>query len=570
MATTEASSRIGSSVGGLTVAHNGASTAVIVVDKRASPPQQHAANELAYFLEEVTAVALPVVNHASPAGPRLLVGPDAARLAKSSFTSDGLGAEGIVIKTVGNDLILSGGEPRGTLYAVYSFLEDIIGCRWWSPTASTIPRKPDLAVANLDIRSVPVLEMRDPFWFDAFDGNWAVRNKSNSHCARLDTRQGGKLGVEHDDWCHTFHNLVPPDEYFADHPEWFSLVNGVRTHTVTAQVSGVEYEMPAQLCLTNEDMRRQLVGNLERKLRANPRLTYTSVSQMDEYPGFDGRCECETCKTVEVAEGSPAGLIILFVNKIAEDIEKEFPHVAVGTLAYHYTSKPPKTVRPRHNVIVTLCNASGDCSVPLTHDHNADFHEEIVVWSKVCERLWVWDYVTNHSNYIVPHPNLRVLEPNTRFLVANNVRGVFSQGAGPTPGAEMAELKAWVTAKLLWNPELDSQELVDEFVAGYYGPAARHVSDYLNLIHDALAATGEPLLWQIARTEELQFLRFEVMGKAWGHLRAAEQAVEDDPDRCLRIRVAQLPVLHVFVLRWDEFRREAAAAGEGDSPDREP
>ena len=199
--------------------------------------------------------------------------------------------------------------------------------------------------------------------------------------------------------------------------------------------------------------------------------------------------------------------------------------------------------------------------MPLTHERNSDFREHILAWSKISSRLWIWDYVTNHANYIVPHPNLRTLAPNMRFYVAHGATGVFSQGAGPSPGAEMAELKAWVMAKLLWNPELDGQELVDEFVAGYYGPAAPHVSAYLNLIHDSLAATDEPLIWQADRIKELRFLRFEVLSEGWGYLEAAEDAVRDHPDMELRIKVAQLPVLHVFMLRWDEFRAEADAAG---------
>lgn len=543
------------------IATAGASTATVVVDEAASPSQQHAARELARFLTEVTGAGVPVVHHASPASPRLLVGPAAARLADAMFTTDGLGAEGFVIRTVGRDLILAGGEPRGSLYAVYSFLEDHLGCRWWTATASTVPRIRDLTVRDLDMRFVPVLEMRDPFWFGAFDGDWAVRNKSNAHNARLDAQRGGHWHLEHPDWCHTFYRLVPPDDCFAEHPEWYSLVNGCRTHTVTARVRGAEYEMPAQLCLTNEEMRRYLVESLRRKLREDPQVTYTSVSQMDEFPGFDGRCECEECRAVETEEGSPAGLIIRFVNKVAQDLEEEFPYVAVGTLAYHYTREPPRKVRPRDNVIVTLCAFECDCGVPLTHDRNAHLRDHIVAWSQICGRLWVWDYVTNHANYTVPLPNLRTLAPNTRFLIAHNVTGIFSQGAGPTPGAEMAELKAWVTAKLMWDPTGDGPTLVDQFVDGYYGPAAGHVRAYLNLIHDALTAADEAYVWQTARVEELRFLRFGILMEGWRHLKAAAEAVGDDPEMHLRIEIAQLPVLRVFLLRWDEFRTVATADG---------
>jgi hypothetical protein len=549
-----------STVHAITIAQHGNSTAIIVVDKEASLPQQHAAKELADFLKQVTGAELPVVNNAPADQPRLLIGPAAARLVDANFTTDYLGAEGIVIKTVDNDLVLAGGEPRGTLYAIYSFLEDYVGCRWWTSKASSIPKKPNLSFENLDIQFVPVLEFRESFWLDAFDGNWAVRNKINGHHADINAKQGGKWYVhECINWCHTFHNLIPPDKYFDAHPEWFSMINGVRSHKLMAQYAGTEYEMPSQLCLTNEDMRLEMVKNLKEKFQKNPQITYFSVSQMDTFPGFDGCCECPDCKAVEAEEDSPAGLIIRFVNKVAEDIEKDFPNIPIGTLAYGYTKKPPKLAKPRPNVIVTLCNGGGDFFTPLQDDIHKDLHDYFGNWSKICKRLWVWDYVTNHGNYIIPHPNLRVLAPNIRFFIANNAKGVFSQGAGASDGAEMSPLKAWMLAKLLWNPDLNGQKLVDEFVTGYYGPAAKDVSAYLNLIHDAVTSSGD-VFHDWTMPIDANFLSFEMLSQGWGYLKAAEKAVKDDPEMRLRIQVAQLPVMHVFILRWDEFHDKAAAS----------
>ena len=544
----------------LTIAQDSTSTAVIVVDKEASLPQQYAAKELADFLKQVTGAQLPVVNNAPADKPRLLVGAAAARLADANFTTDGLGADGIVIKTIGNDLILAGGEPRGTLYAVYSFLEDYVGCRWWTSKVSFIPKKSNLSFKNLDVRFVPVLEFRETFWLDAFNGTWAVRNKINGHHADISVQQGGRWNVnECINWCHTFHNLIPPDKYFDDHPEWFSMIDGVRTPKIMARYQGTEYEMPAQLCLTNEQMRLEMVKNLKEKFRENPEMAFFSVSQMDTFPGFDGCCECPACAAVETEEDSPAGLIIRFVNKVAEDIEKDFPDIPIGTLAYGYTKKPPRLVKPRANVIVVLCNSGGNFFTPLQDGIHKDIHDYIGNWSKISKRLWVWDYVTNHSKYVIPHPNLRVLAPNIRFFIANNVKGVFSQGAGASGGAEMAELKAWMTAKLMWNPDLDGQKLVDEFVAGYYGLAAKDISAYLNLIHDAVAASGDVFDgWTMPI--DANFLSFEVLNQSWIYLKAAAEAVKDDPEMRFRIEVAQLPVIHVFVLRWDELRETAAAS----------
>ncbi len=115
-------------VSGMEIASNGVAMAVIVVDRDAPPPDRHAATELAAFLGQVTNAQFQITHDPSAGRSRILVGPDAARLADPKFSADGLGAEGIVIRTRGTDLILAGGEPRGTLYSVYTFLEDNVGC----------------------------------------------------------------------------------------------------------------------------------------------------------------------------------------------------------------------------------------------------------------------------------------------------------------------------------------------------------------------------------------------------------------------------------------------------------
>ena len=526
----------------VTIAQNGEAKAVIVLTDDAAEPERHAANELAGFLRQITGATFEIKAPPAAGQSRLLVGPGAAKSAVADFSTDGLGSDGIVIRTVGNDLILAGGRPRGTLYAVYTFLEEYVGCRWWSSQASTIPIKPTLRIGRLDVRYVPPLEYRETFWFDSFDGDWAVRNKSNGNSEQLDAKRGGKHTYE--GFVHTFFPLIPPEKYFEDHPEWFSEIDGKRIHE------------RAQLCLTNEEMRAELIKNLRERLRNNPAATIASVSQND----WHGNCKCSKCAAIENEEGSPAGLMLRFVNAVAEDIEDEFPNVAIDTLAYQYTRKPPKITKPRPNVIVRLCSIECSFSKPLADKRNKEFRDDIVGWSKICNRLYIWDYTTNFRHYIMPHPNLRVLGPNVKFFVDHNVKGIFEQGAYTSNGAEMAELRAWVLARLLWNPALDGQKLIDEFIGGYYGPAGPHIKDYLQIIHDAVEASGDHLGCFSEHTAK--FLSFETLSKGWERLKAVEDAVQDNPDLRFRVQVAQLPIMYTFIMRWDEMRQACEAAGD--------
>jgi len=546
----------------VTIAEDGVNKAVIVVAADAGEPEQHAAVELASFLQQITGAKFEIVPPPAVGKLRLLVGPKAAKLAVPEFSTDGLGADGIVIRTVGNDVILAGGYPRGTLYAVYTFLEDYVGCRWWSSKVSSIPKKPTLKVGKLNINYVPALEYRSPFWFDAFDGDWAVRNKCNGHAHRLDAKRGGKHIYE--GHVHTFYrSLIPPEKYFKEHPEWFSEINGKR-----------KYER-AQLCLTNEEMRKELVKNLKGRLRQNPAATIASVSQND----WHGYCQCSKCAAIDKKEGSPAGSLLRFVNSVAADIEKEFPQVAISTLAYQYTRKPPKVVKPRRNVIVRLCSIECSFSKPLADERNKKFRDDIIGWSKICNRLYIWDYTTNFRHHILPHPNLRVLGPNVKFFVDHNVKGIFEQGAYTTNGAEMAELRAWVLAKLLWDPTHDGDKLIDEFIDGYYGEAGPHIKAYLKVTHDAVEASGDWLgcFADIAASDvkvgwatkdRSKFITLETLSEGLAHLKAAEAAVADDVDLLFRVQCAELPVMYAFMMCWKPMRQKAQEAGaEWTMPD---
>jgi len=261
----------------ITISQNGAAKAVVVVAADASEPERHAADELADFLQQITGAKFDIEPAPAEGKSRLLIGPGAAKLAQADFSTDGLGADGIIIRNVGDDLILAGGHPRGTLYAVYTFLDDNLGCRWWSSKVSTIPKKSTVMVGDLDIRYVPALEYREPYWYDAFDADWAVRNKANGQRPALDAKRGGKHIYE--GFVHTFNRLIPPEEYFKGHPEWFSEIEGKRTFN------------RAQLCLTNEQMYQELLKNLKTQLRNNPAATIASVSQND----WRRNCQCSKC-----------------------------------------------------------------------------------------------------------------------------------------------------------------------------------------------------------------------------------------------------------------------------------
>ncbi len=501
----------------------------------ASESEQFAAEELMRYLNRVTGANFSLISGGDVPEYALVVGPcNALNELGINLDKENLGNEGFIIRTAGNRIIIAGGQPRGTLYGVYTFLEDLVGCRWYTPTLEKVPERPTLDIGAPDIRFVPKLEYRESFFVGhAFDGFWSARNKNNGQFARLYDFQGGK--VRYYPFVHTFDALLSPAEYFDQHPEYFSMVDGQRIRERT------------QLCLTNPDVLTIATDRVRKWIQDHPDVTIISVSQNDWY----NPCQCPECKAIDDHEGSHAGTLITFVNKIAQVIEKEYPHIVIDTLAYQYTRTPPKFVRPRPNVCVRLCTIECCFAHPLKEcDHicsfgnrirGDSFQRDLEGWAKICDRLYVWDYVVNFHHFLMPFPNLDVLAPNIRYFIENNVKGIFEEGSTSVWGrTEFIELKSWVLAQLLWNPDLDADALIREFVAAFYEQSAPHIQAYIDLLQDSLRKVPDAH-FGIYDPPRVPYLTDAVVSQAKSLMEKAKEAANSSAI-LERVLLAELPI----------------------------
>lgn len=529
----------------LTLATDGKADCVITIATDAEPPEVTAAQELKAHLDQVTGATFEIRDETAVPedAAQIVVGPTPHfRAAFPDVDLASLKHDGIVIKTAGNRLYLAGGRPRGTLYAVYTFLEDTVGCRWWTSTESFMPNKPTLEIGEINMVYVPQLIYREAFYRDAFNGVFATRLKCNGHFERIPPEYGGHYTLL--GWCHTFNQLLPPEKYFDNHPEWYSEINGKRV----AERS--------QLCLTNDEMRAELVRVALEWIRKDPDAGMISISQND----WHGACQCANCRKVVEEEGSESGPIIRFVNAVAAEIEKEYPDFLIETLAYSYTRKPPALARPRKNVVVRLCSIECCFAQPLETDpHNEPYRRDMEGWSAISPQLYIWDYVTNFANYILPHPNLRSLAPNVRYFVANKAIGLFEQGDAGSSCGDFVELRAWLLAHLMWDPSRDEKALVAEFLRGYYGAAAEALSGYIDLIHDAAERSGAYVSCYMADTSA--WLGLDDLNRAWELFAQAEKAVQGNPVLSDRVRRARLPLDHAWLQRQRALRQLAKMTG---------
>jgi hypothetical protein len=511
----------------------------IAYSSEASESEQWAAKELQHWLKEIAGVEIPLGDIAQVHnGPQIIVGYNDIIKQKTGATAPALLDESFRYVSSGPDILIYGGKQRGTMYGVMAFLENELGCRWYTPSVSVIPGKEEIILGRLDHSEAPGIRVRNNFYFEAFDPLWSARNRMNGS---MDTRkQPG--GIESYWAVHTFFPLVPPEQYFKKHPEYYSLINGKRVHD------------HAQLCLTNPNVLKILTKNLRQVMIDKPGYLIYDVSQND----WANPCQCNKCQAIVKREGSESGVVLWFVNQVAEALEKEFPDKYIGTLAYKYTRKPCKTIKPRKNVVVRLCSI--ECC--FAHDiktcpRNQEFLEDLKGWSAIAPNMYIWDYVVYFQHYIMPYPNILVLQPNIKTFKENNAIGIMEQAAYQSRGGEFAELRSYVISRLLWNPDVNVKDVISDFMYGYYGRSGQYIQQYFDLLYSRV--TPETHLHieshkynQLTAQDPLFSDEFVLQS-----LKIFDEAVRvaDNNDVRRRVEMASMPVLYLKCKRTPALAR---------------
>ncbi|HUZ46590.1 MAG TPA: DUF4838 domain-containing protein [Terriglobia bacterium] len=523
--------------GGIELVRDGRSRYSIVLSPKASLSEQRGAHEFQHFLQEMSGAELPITTSAaSGSGNWIFMGQSEALDALNpGIPYAKLGPEGFALKTMGQNLVIAGGRERGTMYGVSTFLEKL-GCRWFAENASRIPRRPTITVPALDETQRPAFEYREPYATEAFGKDWAARNKVNGGLAtKLDASTGGS--IQYYPFVHSFFHMIPPKKYFATHPEYFALIDGRRAH------------VKAQLCLTNAALLRVATETVLGWIKEHPDVEIFSVSQND----WNGWCECANCQKVVKEEGAVSGLLLSFVNSIAEQVAARYPGKLIDTLAYQMTEKPPLHARPAPNVRVRLCPI-GNCEAhPIEScPHSLHFMENLRGWSAITRQLYVWHYTTDFSHYLLPYPDFDELAADAGMYRRHGVVGIFFEDdAEPGGGGQGSVLRSYVMARLLWNPATDVEQDVKEFHEAYYGQAARPMLDYYKFLEHLVrfSPRGEGQHVFIRRTPDFAP---QDLQQARRLLRQAEGLAENDAVR-RRVRKEQLSIDYVELLAARRF-----------------
>lgn len=418
-----------------------------------------------------------------------------------SYSSD-IPDNGYVIETFENEVSIKGSGTRGVIHGVYAFLEKYAGCDWYTSTLYSIPKNEELAIpAGEKTEYKPFFEYTDTDWVSPTDVEYSLANGLNGSPYRtIPDELGGT--VEYISWfCHTLaRQFCSKETYFESHPEYFALHDGKR--------------QDEQLCLTNEDVYNLILGEvmalLKEKHDPEKSLQIISLTQGDS--GEDAKmCQCDNCKAIDDENGSHSGTMINFVNRIAREVKAAgYDNVAIDTFAYRYTRKAPSKVKPEDNVIVRLCtieccfaHALDDASC----EENVELMSDLSDWSKICERIYVWDYATNYAHTLGIFPDFGVLQRNVQVFYENNVVGVYEEGNYYMKkcDGEFGELRSYLLSKLMQNPYIDYSAYMNEFLEAYYGKGWKNIRSFLDMTAEKPVLQGEHLRIYVTMYETLDF-----------------------------------------------------------------
>ena len=496
---------------------NGKSKYYIVGSEFSEECERYAASELQKYIYQSTDVLMPYfAERCQKRGPEIMVGKGARGTFLTDEELNSITDEGFVMKSVEDNIFICGKTSRGTLYGVYAFLEKFFGFRAFTKDVEKIDTMDTLCLENLYVMESPAFEYRDAYFRGAFDGTFAAKAKLNSTLTDSSRAKGGNFKFYN---CHhSFNDLVPPNKYFETHPEYYSLVEDERK--------------PIQLCLSNPDVLKIATEQVFRWIEENPHCKVFSVAQNDEVTETPHYCTCKECAKIDEYEGSPSGSVINFVNKICETVCQKYPDVLIHTFAYTYSRIAPKHIKPHPNVIVRLANIECEWGMPFTkaaelnpNSKSAEFLSNIADWTKISNRVYVWDYAVNFANYLQPFPVFCTLAKNIKTFRDFGIRGVLEQGNFSYGGsAAMDDLKVYIISELLWNPDTDVEVLIDEFVKGVYGKGAEYIKEYIQLITDMV--DGKYMM--LYDFPDNPYITDEIVAKADVLFEKAEQAEEGE------------------------------------------
>lgn len=458
--------------------------AQIVIPDTPADLEQFAASELQAYLEKISGAKLPVVKESerdsavyafflgnTREAERLEIDPD----------EQTMGRDGFALRSVSNGQIVLGRGELGTLFGVYELLERYFDVRWFMPgdVGEHVPKQETLRMGQVNLTYKPSFRVR---WVGR--GRWPLRQRMNAYVTAGDR----SVGINWKWHFHTFIKLMPPQEYHAEHPEYFAMVNGKRAVTDSKSHGN-------QLCTSNPDVIREVAKNLIAVLDAEPGIEIITLSPNDG----GGFCECDSCTALDEPGrdwfAKYSRRLAIFNNEVARLVKRKHPEVLIKVGAYAMYARPPldEDYRPEDNLFFQLCHlyfchnhplGSSGCKAGETYEPkdqfqpNQEFSKILDEWLELSPHLFVYEYysIGGMGRANLPWPLVHTMRTDIPYYRDRGVEGFYTQLSADL--WHRLGLNYYLAAKLCWNADLDVDALLDDYFEKFYGPAGKPMKDY--------------------------------------------------------------------------------------------
>ena len=556
----------------MAVIEDGQSGYVIVRGQNAIPAEITAAEKLQGFLEEIGGALLPIVtDDTAPQAKEIVVG-DTNRFAVDYAL---LGEEGFVLKSEGDKIIIAGGKPRGTLYGVFDFLEKFAGCHWYGKDKKVIPALRTVEVpAQIDELEVPAFEYRQfTIVQGGFDVDSALANRANAgwHAAQLlgAPEYGGVsryvLDGHAGEWIMS--EVIDGVRYPMSSPEYFERHSELFAKDSSGSPRG-GYTNP---CFSRPEVLEIYVDYVRERMAENPDTACISIALNDT----NDTCQCIDCKTAYFEEcGIPmntensncSGTHFRFLNALCEAVVPDYPDLIINTYAYFNTELAPKT-KLHPNALVSFCpifmcyvHKAGECQQEGTRQ---TFDVNYKTWVEKCDKFVIYDYPLSYNHWPAVYPVWDNIQSYLRMYRDDGLLGLTNCSSSSQDLA-FHQLIGYIYAKLLWNPDMDMEDIYSSFLPDYYGAGWQYVREYIRVVSEELS--GRTVGGAQQHTDCLGG------GTAGGNLRCTNNemkyinelwekakeltAASSDPRRDAQLRSVRLAELSWRVWKADAFRGE--------------
>ncbi len=449
-----------------------------------------AAEELQTYIEKISGAKLTVVSESAlPADADAIYLGETALSDTVEFNYATIGEDGFLLYSDGENFIIRGEDSRGTLYGVYTFLEEYLGVRWFTPTLERVPESEDVVIDKALNRVVePSFEVRRN---DTMGTNEAhrARTKMNVSFHKNATKYGGTLTYSL--WDATLITLVPK-ALFAEHPEYFAMDENGKRHT-------------DHVCMTNPDVLELVVENCrEIMTNAENGARFIHIGQDDNI----NYCHCESCEALYEKYGAVSAPTLIFTNKLADILGPEFPDYTFTFYAYNETDRPPTdtTLRCRPNVAPVLCGLHKACRshsllecgaqdgnetlMNLYGDNEPTIAEDFRVWTEIADRTYIYDYTINFLYSQQFFSNFEYMQETMKYMHDIGITG-YIYNCGDGHSAAFNELRNYLLCKLQWDVNADVEYHMVDFMTEYYGEeAAPYIKEILDIQTANVRATA--------------------------------------------------------------------------------